>query len=92
MATVTIAGCTLAVAPATLGFVKKKLLPWKARLPEGTSEAEVLAWAVDGILLYLGDQVDAAWVDDHIVSPTKLLEVLRVAAGQEGPSGEALGP
>ena len=92
MPKIKIAGRELVVAPATLGFVKRKLLPWKAKISASMDEIAAIDSSVEGILLYLGDQVDAAWVEANIVDPGKTLTMLREAAGQVGASGEAAGP
>jgi hypothetical protein len=97
MATITLGGRELDVKPATLGFLKREILPWKRDTPKrvpGTEldiggiadlEEEIINWRVRGLLLYLGHNtgVDATWIEDHVVDVEAAVTKVIAAAGQE---------
>lgn len=92
MANVTIGGRELAVLEETLGFERKKLLPWKKRHaaaleklttatdPDAVFEAkvEMNGVMVEGFLLYVGDneEVGRDWLEDHLPSNPAKLKEL----------------
>ncbi len=82
MATVRIGEKDLEVKPATLGFLKHKLIPWRKRLAETTDEVAFLDLIVDGIGLYVGDQVSREWLEEHL--PASAHEVLSACAEASG--------
>lgn len=105
MATITIGGRELDVRPATLGFVRRALLPWKKSAPvfeepadlaaAADLEAAIIDWQVAGALLYIGhnDGITADWLLEHVRDAGELLRELARASGQTEPApGEAARP
>lgn len=92
MPKLTIAGRELEVRPATLGFLKKQLRPWRQKYVDTFTEEQAEAWFAEGVALYLGEQVDVAWLDANVVDPAKFLRALAAAAGMTGASGEVASP
>jgi len=90
MATVRIGDRELDVKPATLGFLKKKLLPAQEAIDAAGNDAPDRI--ADLILLYVGhnDGVDRDFILDHVpADPYGTLIALSRAAGQRVPEGEA---
>lgn len=83
MATIRIGDRELEVKVATVGFLKYQIIPWRKRLQAtNDDEVEILDWIVDGIALYLGDQVTRDWLEATL--PATAHEVLRACAEASG--------
>jgi len=83
MATVNIGGRDLDVKPATLGFLKRKVIPWQATMATAEGEAAI-DQVVTGFLLYLlpADGVDADWLLANLPAESAELFKAVVAASK----------
>ena len=83
MATVRIADRDLEVRRATLGFVKKSLIPWQKAMAIAEDEAAI-DQIVAGFLLYLlpSDGVDADWLLANLPAESAELFKAVVAASK----------
>lgn len=96
MATIEIGGRKLEVAKPTLGFMKKRRLPWlKSFDPATTDEAGAIDHTVEGLFLYLGhnEGVTREWLEENATAET-LPEVMRLSHPGAAPAapGEAARP
>jgi len=83
MATVRIGDRELDVKPATLGFLKRKVIPWQATMSAAEGEAAIDQIAA-GFLLYVGhnEGVTADWLLENLPANTYDLFKAVVAAAK----------
>jgi hypothetical protein len=95
MPTIKLGGRELKVRPATLGMLKRDLIPLRAKLQASQTEEDTIDVVLDQLLVYLGrnEGVTADWLLDNTPADAHdLLARVREAAGHEASTGEALSP
>lgn len=96
MATVKIGDRDLEVRPATLGFLRHKLVPARKALSAAQTDEAIVDAMANLVFVYVGhnDGITLEWIFDH--APANTADLLReclVASGQKVASkGEAARP
>lgn len=96
MASVTIGGRELSVKPATLGFVRHKLIPARKRMADAGSDEATCDALAELLLVYVGhnEGVTLEWIFDNVpMGAGDLLRECAEASGQKlAAPGEAVRP